>query len=136
MKKTVSSRRAFRRRSIQLEVKINFRTPASFRSVGNSGRLALVGRTKNISEGGMALVVSAGNIDRYLNAKENAFDVELLLPDGPLALEATPVHFTKTRVGGSASYFIGSRFHKAGMQQHARLMSFIRSLPSQTTEEK
>lgn len=137
MKQTSSGRRAFRRRSVQLEVKIIFRTPASFTSVGTSGRLTLVGRAKNISEAGMALVVSARNIDRYLKAKENAFDVELLLPDGALVLEATPVHFNKTPVGGSSSYFIGSRFTKAGQQQHARLISFIRSLPvSETSEGK
>jgi c-di-GMP-binding flagellar brake protein YcgR len=137
MKQTASSRRAYRRRAIQLEVKIIFRPPASFTSVGDAGRLTLVGRTRDISETGMALIVSARNIDRYLNAKENAFDVELRLPDGPVSFEVTPVYFRKTPVGGSASYVIGSRFTKAGQQHHARLINFIRSLPvSQTVKEK
>jgi hypothetical protein len=130
-----SSRRAYRRRAVQLEVKIIFRPPASFTSTGDSGRLSLVGRTRNLSETGMALLVSARNIDRYLNAKENAFDVELRLPEGGIALEASPVYYKKTLTGAVATYLIGSRFIKAQPADHARLTSFLRSLPvSQTTK--
>ncbi len=124
-----SSRRAYRRRAVQLEVKIIFRPPASFTSTGDTGRLALVGRTRNISETGMALMVSARNIDRYLNAKENSFDVEMSLPEGGIALEATPVYYKKTLTGAVATYLIGSRFTKAPPADHARLTDFLRSLP-------
>lgn len=134
MKTTEQSRRAYRRRAIQLEVKIIFRPPKSFTTAGDVGRLSLVGRTRNISETGMALLVSARNIDRYLKAKDNAFDVELQLPDGAVAMEVTPVYFKKTLTGTVATYLIGSRFSKAHQQEHARLAAFLRSLPvSQTT---
>ena len=86
MKATDTSRRAYRRRAVQLEVKITFRPPASFASVAGVERLMLVGRTRNVSETGVALAVSARNIDRYLNAKDNTFDLELRLPDGAVAL--------------------------------------------------
>jgi c-di-GMP-binding flagellar brake protein YcgR len=122
-------RRAYRRRAVQLEVTIKFRPPASFTKTGDSGRLTLVGRTRNISETGMAVVVSARNIDRYLNAKENTFDVELQLPDGPILVEAEPVYFKKTLSGPTATYLIGSRFTKAQQQSHARLTGFLRGLP-------
>ena len=130
-----SSRRAYRRRAVQLEARIIFRPPASYTATGDAGRLSLVGRTRNISETGMALLISARNIDRYLNAKENAFDVELSLPDGGVALEASPVYYKKTLTGTVATYLIGSRFTKAQPGDHARLRSFLRSLPvSQTTK--
>ena len=130
MKSTETSRRAYRRRAVQLEVKIIFKPPASFTRSGDAGRLTLVGRTRNLSETGMAVVVSARNIDRYLNAKDNAFDAELGLPDGAIAVEATPVYFKKTLTGAVATYLIGSRFTKAPHEAHARLLTFLRSLPA------
>src|SRR6185436_16199424 len=99
-----TSKRSYRRRAVQLEVKIIFRPPASFASSVGVERLALVGRTRNISETGLALVISARNIDRYLNAKENAFDLELRLPDGTVAMQAAPVYFKKTPAGSGATY--------------------------------
>jgi len=126
--KTEQSRRAYRRRAVQLEVTIKFRPPASFTKIGDAGRLTLVGRTRNISETGMALVVSARNIDRYLNAKEKSFDAELRLPDGSIAIEAEAVYFKKTLTGSVATYTIGSRFVKSQGQAHARLIEFLRSL--------
>jgi hypothetical protein len=127
--KTEPGRRAHRRRAVQLEVTIKFHPPASFTKTGDAGRLTLVGRTRNISESGMALVVSARNIDRYLNAKDKSFDAELSLPDGPIALELEAVYFKKTLSGAVATYTIGSRFTKARGQSHARLAQFLQTLP-------
>ena len=130
MKETSQSRRAYRRRAVQLEVNIRFRPPASFARTGDVTRLTLVGRTRNISETGMALVVSARNIDRYLNAKDKVFDAELRLPDGAVVVEAEPVYFKKTLTGAVATYTIGSRFLKSSQEGHARLIAFLRSLPA------
>lgn len=127
--KSEQGRRAYRRRAVQLEVTIKFRPPASFTKIGEARRLTLVGRTRNISETGMAVVVSARNIDRYLNAKEKAFDAELRLPSGPIAVEAEAVYFKKTLSGSVATYVIGSRFVRAPGQAHARLTEFLRTLP-------
>lgn len=124
-----SSRRGFRRRAVQLEVKITFRPPASFASTVGAERLTLVGRTRNLSETGLALVVSARNVDRYLNAKENTFDLELRLPDGAIDLQATPVYFKKTPAGSGAAYLIGARFTHSKAQDRTRLTTFLRALP-------
>ena len=129
MKATDASRRGYRHRAVVLEVKITFKPPASFASVAGAERLMLVGRTKNLSETGAALVVSARNIDRYLRAKDNTFDLELRLSDGAITLQAAAIYFTKTAVGSGASYLIGSRFTKANTQDHARLATFLRNLP-------
>lgn len=122
--------RAYRRRAVQLEVTIRFRPPASFTSIGAATRLTLVGRTRNLSEGGMAVVVSARNIDRYLTAKEKKFDAELRLPNGLIGVEAEAVYFKKTLSGSVATYIIGSRFVKAASEAHAELKAFLQTLPA------
>lgn len=129
MKTSAQSRRLYRRRAVQLEVSIRFRPPASFAKIGDVTRLTLVGRTRNISETGMALVVSARNIDRYLNAKDNIFDAELRLPDGAVAIEAQPVYFKKSLTGTVATYLIGTRFIRSSKEEHAKLITFLRALP-------
>jgi c-di-GMP-binding flagellar brake protein YcgR len=130
MKQTEITRRVFRRRAVQLEVKIRFKPAASFTKTGDSERLALVGRTRDISETGMALLVSAKNIDRYLTRKENGFDVELRLPEGEVDLQASPVYFKKSSATSvAATYLIGCRFTSGHDQQLDRLITFLRSLP-------
>jgi c-di-GMP-binding flagellar brake protein YcgR len=129
MKQSETTRRVFRRRAVQLEVKIRFKPAASFTKTGEAERLALMGRTRDISETGMALLVSARNIDRYLTRKENGFDVELRLPEGAVALQASPVYFKKIPAGASATYLIGCRFTAVQDAQINRLITFLRSLP-------
>ena len=129
MKQPETTRRVFRRRAAQLEVKIRFKPAASFTKTGDAERLALMGRTRDISETGMALLVSARNIDRYLTRKENGFDVELSLPDGTVVIQASPVYFKKAPAGGSATYLIGCRFTNVPETQLDRLIAFLRSLP-------
>jgi len=129
MKRSETTRRTFRRRAVQLEVKIRFKPASSFTKTGDPERLALMGRTRDISETGMALLVSARNIDRYLTRKENGFDVELRLPGGAVVLQASPVYFKKIPAGGSATYLIGCRFTTVQDPQLNRLVTFLRSLP-------
>lgn len=129
MKVADSSRRSFRRRAVQVEVKMIFRPPVSFASSVGAERLTLVGRTRNLSETGMAMVVSARNIDRYLKAKDPTIDIELQMPDGSIALQATPIYFKKTIAGSGATYLIGVRFTHATSQDRDRLNTFLRALP-------
>ena len=91
-----------------------------------------MGRTRDISETGMALLVSAKNIDRYLTRKENGFDVELRLPEGPVVLQASPVYFKKIASSSVATYLIGCRFITVQDVQLTRLVTFLRSLPVTT----
>ena len=59
-----------------------------------SGRLHLVGHTKDISEIGLALVVPIAEIDeRYLTGEDSKLQIELYLPDGALKITARPVHY-------------------------------------------
>lgn len=68
---------------------------------------ACAGHTVNISEGGLAVVLHAQNIDEeYLLGAEGSMAIELDLPNG-LAIEihATPVRYEKLEEG----YLIGAR---------------------------
>jgi hypothetical protein len=125
MKTTDSGRRLHRRRAVQLEVTLRFRPPRALRA--KVPDLTLIGRTRDLSEVGLAVIVSAGNIDRYLKQKENTFDVELKLPDGLITFEATPIHFK--RISPGVGYLIGSRISALPAQQQARLFEFLKSLP-------
>jgi c-di-GMP-binding flagellar brake protein YcgR len=129
MKQSETTRRVFRRRAAQVEVRIRFKPAASFTKTGDTERLALTGRTRDISETGMAVLVSARNIDRYLTRKENGLDLELRLPEGAVTLQASPVYFKKAPAGGSATYLIGCRFTNVPELQLNRLITFLRSLP-------
>ena len=125
MKTTDSGRRRHRRRAVQLEVTLRFRAPRALRD--KVADLTLIGRTKDLSEGGIAVIVSAGNIDRYLKQKENNFDVELKLPTGLITFEAVPIHFR--RISPGVGYLIGSRISVLPAQQQALLTEFLKSLP-------
>lgn len=121
-------RRAFRRRSVQIEATIRFRPPRTLASSVEA--LTLVGYTRNLSENGMALVVSASNIDRYLRQKENIFEVRLRLPNGTIELQALPVHYQRVASGGMVHYLIGSSFQKLDDERLNRLVGFLRALPA------
>jgi hypothetical protein len=127
----VPGRRAHRRFSVQLEVTITLRNPFA-RSTGplNEG-LTLVGRTKNICETGLAVVVSAGNIDRYLKRKDLPIEIELRLPSGPVKVQVTPIHYKRfSSSEGSVTYLIGSSFSQTEPADLEVLLKFLRSLPT------
>jgi hypothetical protein len=73
---------------------------------GASGKLQLVGQTKDISEVGLALVVPIAEIDeRYLAGEHNKMQIELFLPQGTLKITARPVHFKLLGKDSSESVF-------------------------------
>lgn len=124
----IEGRRVHRRRSVQLEVSIKFRNPFSRNTGPLDEGLTLVGRTKNIGEGGIAVVVSAGNIDRYLKRKDLPIEIKLRLPSGSVEVHATPVHFKRfTSIEGAVTYVIGSAF--LNTDELAALLRFLESLP-------
>jgi PilZ domain len=127
MKSSDVVRRRHRRHAVQLQVTLRFKPPRALRE--KQADLMLIGRTKDLCEGGLAVIVSASNIDRYLKQQENSFQVELKLPDGSLSFEVTPVHFNRFMTATGASYVIGSRLSKLEPPQLARLMAYLKSLP-------
>ena len=71
-----------------------------------SGRLHLVGHTKDISEVGLALVVPIAEIDEtYLKGDKSEMQIELYLPGGPLNITARPVRYKRLDESLSESVF-------------------------------
>ena len=61
---------------------------------GASGKLQLVGHTKDISEIGLALIVPIAEIDeRFLVGEQSKMQIELFLPQGALQITARPVRY-------------------------------------------
>jgi hypothetical protein len=130
MDSNLPGRRVSRRRAVQLEVVITLKGPPS-RAIGGEGQgLTLVGRTRNLSETGMALAVSAGNIDRYLKRTEHPFEIKLRLPNRVVQLKAKPVHYKRsTSPQGAVTYLIGASFNDSAPEELEAIAQFLRSLP-------
>ncbi|PYS52065.1 MAG: hypothetical protein DMF68_02560 [Acidobacteria bacterium] len=88
----------------------------------NSGKLHLVGHTKDISEVGLALIVPIADIDeRYLTGESNRMQIELYLPKGAIKITARPVHYRRLEEGSGESvfsegYLIGAEITKVSNQ--------------------
>lgn len=124
-----SSRRMFRRRAVQLEISITLRPPKAIQKSKVDSGLSLVGRSRDLSESGIAVVVSANNIDRYLKQRDSAFLVEIKLPTGRVQFQAVPVFFKRFAVSGVVNYLIGSYFTDPDPLQLAQLKRFLHTLP-------
>jgi len=119
----------FRRRAVQLEVSITLRPPKAIQKSTVDSGLTLVGRSRDLSETGIAVVVSANNIDRYLKQRDSIFLVEIKLPTGRVQFQAVPVYFKRFAVAGVVNYLIGSRFADPDPNQLAQLKRFLHTLP-------
>jgi hypothetical protein len=89
------TRRRSPRFKAQLRARLLFTVVLSGKaSSTRSGKLHLVGHTKDISEIGVALVVPIAEIDeRYLTGEGSKLQIELFLPKGALKITARPVHY-------------------------------------------
>lgn len=90
-----STRRRSPRFKAQLRARLLFTVVLSGEArTAHSGRLHLVGHTKDISEIGVALVLPIAEIDeRYLTGESSKLQIELFLPKGTLKITARPVHY-------------------------------------------
>jgi hypothetical protein len=112
MKPSADQSAANRRRSprfkAQLRARLLFSVVLSGETLtdGVSGRLHLVGHTKDISEIGLALVVPIAEIDeRYLTGESSKMQIELYLPSGALKIVARPVHYKRLDESSGESIF-------------------------------
>src|SRR5690349_14843996 len=90
------NRRRSPRFKAQLKARLLFRVAFSGEvpAGGASGKLKLVGQTKDISEIGLALVVPIAEIDeQYLTGENSKMQIELYLPQGAVKITARPIHY-------------------------------------------
>ena len=104
-----SNRRRSPRFKAQLRARLLFTvvlSGESFVTARNSGKLHLVGHTKDISEVGLALVVPIADIDeRYLTSEKSKMQIELYLPKGAIKIIARPVHYRPLEESAGESVF-------------------------------
>ena len=97
-----------------------------------SGKLQLVGHTKDISEVGLALIVPIAEIDeRYLTGEDSKMQIELFLPQGALRITARPVHYKLLDKDSSENvfsegYLIGAEITKVSNRK--LFTEYLRSL--------
>jgi hypothetical protein len=128
-----TTRRRSPRFKAQLRARLLFTVVLSGKaSSTRSGKLHLVGHTKDISEIGVALVVPIAEIDeRYLTGEGSKLQIELFLPKGALKITARPVHYKllDEDLGESVfteGYLIGAEITK--VSDHDLFVEYLGSL--------
>ena len=128
-----------RRRSLRFKAQLRARLLFSVMlsgetSTARSGKLNLVGHTKDISEIGVALVVPIAEIDeRYLTGESTRMQIELYLPKGAVKITARPVHYKPLDENAgenvfSEGYLIGAEIIK--VSDHQLFLEYLGMLAS------
>ena len=87
--------------------------------------LTLVGRTRDISETGAGIIVSASKIKHYLSRKGCKIDLMIELPNGTVRAESELARFQALEEKGAVKgYFLGVRFTKISDEDSARIAEF------------
>ena len=131
----ISNRRRLPRYKAQLKARLLFTVVLSGKgsTPRSSGRLHLVGHTKDISEIGVALVLPIAEIDeRYLTGEGSKLQIELFLPSGTINITARPVHYKRLDENSGENvftegYLIGAEIIKVSDQ--ALFVEYLSTLP-------
>ena len=122
-------RRATLRRRINLE----FRVLLVATKVGADGEeqmLPLIGYTRDISESGIALVVSARSMSVLYNLGQSyTLQLVLTIPRASVELEITPARYQHLNEGDSGSrILIGAQITKISDEDRERFIEYLESL--------
>lgn len=84
----------------------------------------------DLSAKGMALIVPAITLgDHHLVGENRSFSVKLDLPDGPVAMQVTPVRYERLDEGGSETgYLIGVKITEVSEEARKRFVEYVSSL--------
>jgi hypothetical protein len=121
-------RRAAPRRNLKLEFRVLL--VATKTSVeGEEHTLPLIGYTRDISESGLALLVSAKSMSvLYSLGQKYTLQLMLNLPSGAIELEATPVRFKHINEGQAGSFIlIGAQITKMSDEDRERFVQYLNS---------
>jgi hypothetical protein len=122
-------RRVAPRRNVKLEFRVLLvatRTSAE----GEEQTLPLIGYTRDISESGLALLVSAKSMGvLYGLGHDYTLQLVLTLPTGPVELEVRPARYEHVNQGKAGSFIlIGAQITKIGDEDRARFKLYLDSL--------
>ena len=133
----VTERRSTRRRSARYSARIPFNVSvadpkrAGGATVGMKPPASLAGRTRDLGEGDLNLVVPSIRIGSdYITVKDNKLSITLELPSGAVSLIATPARFEQLD-GESAGegYLVGVRIEEMSEPDRERYVQYLRTLP-------
>jgi hypothetical protein len=92
--------------------------------------LRLVGRTRNISETGLAFIVPTLRIgDQFARVIGNQLLITLYLPSGHIEIHATPVRYEQLSPSTSErGYLIGVQITEMADNEWVRMVEYVRAL--------
>ncbi|HEX9919741.1 MAG TPA: PilZ domain-containing protein [Pyrinomonadaceae bacterium] len=94
--------------------------------------LRLVGRTRNISETGIAFIVPTLRIgEDFARVIGSRLVIRLYLPSGHVEIHATPVRYEQLSQSSSSErgYLIGVRITEMADNEWVRMVEYVRTLP-------
>lgn len=121
-------RRAAPRRKIQLEFRVLL-VATKMSAEGEEQTLPLIGYTRDISQSGLALLVSAKSMSLLYSLGQNyKLQLVLTLPTGPIELEVTPVRYKHINEGKAGSFIlIGAQITKLSDADRKRFVEYLDS---------
>lgn len=130
----VTDRRRTARRDVRYEARLSLdvfvhhggKLSASRRNTARRED-SLAGRTRDISEGDLTLVVPSIRIGGdYLTLEDNKLRIVLALPSGPVELVVAPVRFEQ--LAGDEGYLVGVRVLEMSDDDHRLYAEHLRTL--------
>jgi hypothetical protein len=124
-----NERRASPRRRTNVEFRVLL-VARKTNADGDEQTLPLIGYTHDISESGIALVISSKTAS-VLSTLGDSYTLQLVLtiPGGSIELETTPARYQPLNGGDSAARtLIGARITGISSDDRARLEEYLRSL--------
>ena len=122
-----NERRASPRRKIRIEFRV-YLGAGKTSAEGEEQTLPLIGYTRDASESGLALMLSAKSMN-VLSSLGETFTLHLVLqlPTGPTELEVTPVRYQHINEGSAGSLIlIGAQITKISDEDGARFSEYLR----------
>ncbi|HUQ34685.1 MAG TPA: PilZ domain-containing protein [Pyrinomonadaceae bacterium] len=121
-------RRAAPRRNVKLEFRVLL-VATKTSAEGEEHTLPLIGYTRDISESGLALLVSAKSMGVLYSLGHNyTLQLVLTLPTGPVELEVTPARYQHINEGRAGSFIlIGAQITKISDDDRVRFVQYLNS---------
>jgi hypothetical protein len=121
-------RRAAPRRSVKLEFRVLL-VATKMTAAGEEHTLPLIGYTRDVSESGLALLVSARSMSVLYSLGHNyTLQLVLTLPTGPVELEATPARYKHINEGEAGSFIlIGAQITRISDEDRERFVEYLNS---------
>jgi hypothetical protein len=135
LREYVTERRSMRRRSARYAARIPFDVsvvdPKRGVVAGGKPAASLAGRTRDLGEGDLNLVVPSIRIGGdYITLKENKLSITLELPSGAVNVIATPARFEQLDgENAGEGYIVGVRIEEMSDDDRERYLAHLRTLP-------